>query len=216
MFDLRFLKKTFGELPLPAVHIDLRYLAKRAGLSGGQKAIERELGIQARDGVEDVDGAIAVLLWHLYLRGDHDALMRLIDYNRRDVCGMCSILDQVMDRLDASPDLLFCRPRFSEHARGILTQAIPKVSRHAASKLAQTKSRFERIFHGTAAERATVIGIDLTGSEARPSGWCILRGRDAETSVVSADEEILRRVAASRPALVSIDSPFRSRSGEFK
>ena len=69
LFDLRFLKKTFGQIELPPVHIDLRYLAKRAGLVGGQKAIERTIGLPKRAGFEDMDGAEAVLLWHRYLRG---------------------------------------------------------------------------------------------------------------------------------------------------
>ena len=37
IFDLKFLKKTFPGIFIPPVHIDLRFFAKRAGLSGGQK-----------------------------------------------------------------------------------------------------------------------------------------------------------------------------------
>jgi uncharacterized protein YprB with RNaseH-like and TPR domain len=48
LFDLKFLKKTFGEISLPPVHVDLRYLSKRVGLTGGQKLIEVELGIRLR------------------------------------------------------------------------------------------------------------------------------------------------------------------------
>ncbi|HWX29737.1 MAG TPA: ribonuclease H-like domain-containing protein, partial [Steroidobacteraceae bacterium] len=59
LFDLRFLKKTFVDIALPAVHIDLRYLAKRAGLVGGQKAIERTLRLPKRAGFEEMDGAEA-------------------------------------------------------------------------------------------------------------------------------------------------------------
>jgi predicted nuclease with RNAse H fold/dephospho-CoA kinase len=215
MFDVRFLKKTFGELSLPDTHIDLRFLSRRVGLSGGQKAIERTLGIEARDGVEGVDGAAAVLLWHQYLRGDNQALVRLIDYNRRDVYGMCGILDEVMDRIDVCPDLLFQRPRFGERGRGILAEQIPNVSRRVDAEH-RAKSRFEEIFRGTPAEHATVVGIDLTSSATRPSGWCVLKGRNAETSTISTDDEILQSVAASRPALVSIDSPLSIPSGRIR
>src|SRR5271163_1080239 len=45
LFDMGFLKKTFRGLEFPSVHADLRYLAKRVGLTGGQKAIEKQLGI---------------------------------------------------------------------------------------------------------------------------------------------------------------------------
>src|SRR5262249_25157992 len=100
LFDLRFLKRAFGDLVLPPVHIDLRYLARRAGLTGGQKAIETALGIAIREGLSGVDGAEAVLLWHRYVRGENEALRLLMDYNTRDVLGMCGILDQTLDRLN--------------------------------------------------------------------------------------------------------------------
>ncbi|MFA4849796.1 MAG: hypothetical protein WC626_08730 [Methanoregula sp.] len=50
------------------------------------------------------------------------------------------------------------------------------------------------------------IGIDLTGSEQRPSGVCVFRGRDAYLSLVSTDEDIIRIVEADGSGLISIDS----------
>jgi predicted nuclease with RNAse H fold/dephospho-CoA kinase len=208
LFDLRFLKKTFGDLTLPSIHIDLRYLAKRAGLTGGQKAIETALGIPVRQGLDGIDGAEAVLLWHRYVRGDGDALRLLIDYNSRDVLGMCGILDQTMDRLNFQPDLLFSRPKFFDRAPAILESS----AIHASSKRRPKGSRrvhtFEAMFSGTPASNTVVVGIDLTGSEARPSGWCVLRGAEAETCTVSSDDEMFSRIIAERPTLVSIDSPL--------
>jgi uncharacterized protein YprB with RNaseH-like and TPR domain/predicted nuclease with RNAse H fold/dephospho-CoA kinase len=207
LFDVRFLKKKFGALSLPPVHIDLRYLARRVGLTGGQKAIERLLQLHERVGLEDVDGAAAVVLWHRYLRGDDNSLARLIEYNRHDVLGMCSILDQTLDRLNIHPDLLFCRPRFADHATAIRKRPIPNPRPNVALRRGPVSS-FEDLFTGSPAERATVIGIDLTGSESRPSGWCTLRGSDAETCRISTDEEIVTRVLTELPAIVSIDSPL--------
>jgi predicted nuclease with RNAse H fold/dephospho-CoA kinase len=206
LFDLRFLKKTLGDLVLPPVHIDLRYLAKRAGLVGGQKAIERALGLPDRVGLENMDGAEAVLLWHRYLRGDETALHRLIDYNRWDVVGMCGILDHVMDRLDVHPDLLFRRTRFAEQAYATCTQAIPHAI--AMRSAGRSSCTFDAMFQGTPAESATVVGIDLTGSEARPSGWCVLRRSEAETCMISSDDDMFSRAMSERPALISIDSPL--------
>lgn len=207
LFDLRFLKKTFGEIELPRVHIDLRYLARRAGLVGGQKAIERAIGLPRSTGFEEMDGAEAVLLWHRYLRGDERALSRLIEYNRHDVLGMCGILDEVMDRLDVHPDLLFHRPKFAE--KNYLPQAhvSPNAARRNADRWNAPPS-FTALFRGTPAQKATIVGIDLTGSEARPSGWCLLRGSKAETDMIGSDDEMFARAVASRPALVSIDSPL--------
>ncbi|MDP3565012.1 MAG: DUF429 domain-containing protein [Methanoregula sp.] len=50
------------------------------------------------------------------------------------------------------------------------------------------------------------IGIDLTGSSRRPSGICILNGRDAYLSLASSDEDIIRIVKANGGGLISIDS----------
>ncbi len=207
LFDLRFLRKTFGDVELPPIHIDLRYLARRAGLVGGQKAIERTLRLPRRAGFEEMDGAEAVLLWHRYLRGDEQALLRLIDYNRYDVLGMCGILDEVMDRLDVHPDLLFSRPKFAEKTYVPQTYISPGRARRNAGRWSTAPS-FNALFRGTPARKATIVGIDLTGSEARASGWCILRGSKAETAMIGSDDEMFARAVASRPALVSIDSPL--------
>lgn len=207
LFDLRFLKKTFGEITLPSVHIDLRYLAKRAGLVGGQKAIERILGLPRRAGFEEMDGAEAVLLWHRYLRGDEQALSRLIEYNRHDVLGMCGILDEVMDRLEVHPDLLFRRPKFAGKAYAIQAHISPDADRRNAARWNSAPS-FTALFRGTPAQKATIVGIDLTGSEARPSGWCVLRANKVHTAMINSDDELFGRTVATRPALVSIDSPL--------
>jgi len=55
-------------------------------------------------------------------------------------------------------------------------------------------------------EQPLCIGIDLTGSEKRPSGVCIFNGRDAYLSLVSSDKEIIEIVERNRGGLISIDS----------
>ena len=208
LFDLAFLAKSFPGLALPKVHCDLRFLARRVGLTGGQKAIERKLGIQVREGVEDLDGGHAVLLWHRYLRGDVESLRRLIDYNRCDVVAMRHILDEVLDRLVIDPDFWFATSRFSRHTYSVAGWALPTAELPSASRLDRQENTFQSLFRGTPAERATIVGIDLTGSETRPSGWCLLRGAVAETAMVAMDEELVARIVAISPALVSIDSPL--------
>jgi uncharacterized protein YprB with RNaseH-like and TPR domain/predicted nuclease with RNAse H fold/dephospho-CoA kinase len=208
LFDLAFLAKSFPGLLLPKAHADLRFLARRVGLTGGLKAIETELGIQIRGDVEDLDGAQAVLLWHRYLRGDLRSLRRLIDYNRCDVVAMRHVLDEVLDRLISHPDFWFAASRFSRHGYSVAGWAIPWVELPSASRLERPRNTFASLFTGTAAENATIVGIDLTGSEARPSGWCVLRGAVAETEMVKTDDEMIARIVAISPAVVSIDSPL--------
>lgn len=86
-FDVPFLRRELG-LKLDMAHIDLRHVMKRVGLSGGLKAVERQLGL-ARDGLDGVDGFFAVLLWHEYqTTGNPAALETLLAYNAADVVGL--------------------------------------------------------------------------------------------------------------------------------
>lgn len=214
LFDLRFLREALPDLPIPSHHVDLRYLARRAGWAGTQKAIERLIGFNIRRGVEEVDGAEAVLLWHRHLRGDDNAFDRLIEYNRCDVAGMCCILDAILDRLDIHPDLWLRQPGFRDQATSILKQH--RWPRAQQSRPVKRSSDFQELFANTLATDGVIIGIDLTGSEARPSGWCLLRGSVAETRRVSTDDEMFERVIAARPALVSIDSPLSIPAGRTR
>ncbi|MCK1619146.1 DUF429 domain-containing protein [Bradyrhizobium sp. 159] len=207
LFDLRFLQKTFGELALPGIHVDLRYLARRVGLAGGQKSIERELQVDFRTDLEDVDGAAAVLLWHDYLRGSLAALQRLVLYNRSDVLGMAAILDVVMARLNLQRDFWLQPQAFNDIARHIFHQPVPMIADRALQPGVTFRS-FKSIFSGTSAERARIVGIDLTGSEKRGSGWCVLNGAAAETLTVHTDQEMIDRILELKPDLVSIDSPL--------
>lgn len=54
----------------------------------------------------------------------------------------------------------------------------------------------------------SAVGLDLAGVETRPTGFCILKGMRAETSIVFSDEEVLERIRASRPKIVAIDAPL--------
>ncbi|MBI1744572.1 DUF429 domain-containing protein [Candidatus Acetothermia bacterium] len=53
-----------------------------------------------------------------------------------------------------------------------------------------------------------VVGLDLAGSPKRPSGFCWLKGRDAETQELYSDEEILETISPIKPALIAIDAPL--------
>ncbi len=57
------------------------------------------------------------------------------------------------------------------------------------------------------------VGIDLTGSETRPSGFCILDGYKAHMRLIKTDEELIEETLKVNPAVVSIDSPLSLPSG---
>jgi predicted nuclease with RNAse H fold len=52
-----------------------------------------------------------------------------------------------------------------------------------------------------------VVGIDLAGSEKRPTGICILEGKQARVSVVHIDDEILQALGKDVHA-IAIDAPL--------
>jgi predicted nuclease with RNAse H fold len=59
----------------------------------------------------------------------------------------------------------------------------------------------------------SVVGLDLAGVENRPTGLSILKDMEAETSLVYADEAILKRIDESRPEIVAIDAPLSLPAG---
>ena len=69
-------------------HIDLRYVLKQIGLSGGLKRCEQALGLDRGDAA-GLDGMFAVLLWHEYdTTGDPAALETLLAYNAADAVNL--------------------------------------------------------------------------------------------------------------------------------
>jgi len=92
-FDLPFLEATFPQLLAPPLHIDLRFVLYRLGLTGGLKRIEERLGLGDRTGVEGVHGLDAVRLWQEWRRGNGAALERLVRYNRADTVNLEPLLD---------------------------------------------------------------------------------------------------------------------------
>ena len=113
-FDTKFVARAFPGITFPKVHIDLLQLCRRVGLNGGQKAIEKALGIDLRDEATRVDGLHAVELWHKYVHGDREALRTLVLYNRVDVAAMGAILDEVVRRISARIDLSMYGVRFRD------------------------------------------------------------------------------------------------------
>ncbi|MWG35718.1 ribonuclease H-like domain-containing protein [Halomarina oriensis] len=104
-FDVPFLETSY-DLDLDVPHLDLRYACGRVGLSGGLKAIEKDVGIE-RDR-PDISGRDAVRLWHEYEGGSEDSLETLVSYNRDDAVNLRTLMDDLSRTLhdDATDGLL--------------------------------------------------------------------------------------------------------------
>ncbi len=218
LFDLKFLAKYVPTVRLPAAHVDLRYLVRRASLAGGQKEVEKTLGVERPGGVEDIDGAQAVLLWYEYISGNVEAGRSLVCYNHADVEGMKPILDHVLAEIatDENDALATFTSRFSGKRASLRFGRSPgSVRVPAFSTPTGSAMTYDRLKLAMPAE-ICVAGIDLTGSGERPSGWCELRGPLAKTRMIGTDDEIMAAIEEARPDLVSIDSPLSLPSGRIR
>ena len=83
-FDIPYLQAKFPRLNFKKPHFDLCFAARRLGLQGGLKHIERELQIERETEVAGLDGWEAVRLWHQWCTGDAAARDLLLRYNEAD------------------------------------------------------------------------------------------------------------------------------------
>jgi len=207
-FDLRFLKLAFPELKLPPVHIDLRWVTRKLGMKGGLKEVETKLGIHRPAEVEDLTGHDATVLWAKHLRGDGKALRQLVQYNTEDVVHLKAIMEVAYDRLSKQAANLLQQPT-EPLFRGVSKlPRTPRRARHAAPS-ANTNlvtGLLQRCPSQGVAPR--IVGIDLTGSARRETGWALMEGANAATKSLATDDELLAETIAAQPDLVSIDSPL--------
>jgi uncharacterized protein YprB with RNaseH-like and TPR domain/predicted nuclease with RNAse H fold len=210
-FDLRFLKLAFPEIVFPPIHIDLRWATRKLGMTGGLKSVEESLGFKRDASVKDLSGFDATVLWAKYLRGDKSALDRLIQYNTEDVVHLKAIMEIAYDKLSKSSST-FLKNSFSPVYAGVSQS--PKSNKRAVLKRASHQSDSTNLVPGLLKRcvemgRATrIVGIDLTGSQKRATGWALMDGASATTKSIRTDEELIRETLAAKPDLVSIDSPL--------
>lgn len=83
-FDAPFMRKYFN-IPLRMAHLDLFPVFRALGIKGGLKKVEKMLGLD-RDGLDGVDGYMAILLWNEFMASrDESVLETLLAYNAEDV-----------------------------------------------------------------------------------------------------------------------------------
>jgi uncharacterized protein YprB with RNaseH-like and TPR domain len=86
-FDVPFIESYLG-IQLNQVQIDLRYLLRSLGYTGGLKACEKKAGIY-RGELDGIDGFFAVLLWNDYQKNKSpESLETLLAYNIQDVVNL--------------------------------------------------------------------------------------------------------------------------------
>jgi uncharacterized protein YprB with RNaseH-like and TPR domain/predicted nuclease with RNAse H fold len=225
LFDLPFLSSEFGEVNFPPVHIDLRFLLKRLGYTGGLKSIEKQCGISREDEVDNIDGFGATILWHRYMRGDCGALELLLKYNFSDVTNLGILMELGYSMMKER--LLPTKPSHLNHARWPSGQTICVPTAKANKKLftAARREAYSARNHetlkpsididmllakldGRRADPPKVAGIDLRASDVRKTGVALMKGESVETGLVEKDGEIVDLMLKWKPNLISIDSPL--------
>ena len=224
LFDIPFIRQEFPDLQIPSTHIDLRFFAKRIGLSGGQKKIEKQIGVKRAIEINNLEGQAAPLLWHKYCRGDIDSLNILLTYNHADIEGMKQIFDFVVERYmnkQQIPPVVKNVYQFSKNKSQLNITSGNKFDLDKTIKISAYQGEYRSIisFKDLSSKhdlsRYRVVGIDLTGSESRPSGWCFLEGNHAQTRSIKTDAEIVEETIRAKPDLISIDSPLSLPKGRL-
>ena len=98
-FDIPVLKTVFPNMYIPPVHIDLRWVLKRLGYTGGLKRIECRLDLARPQEVQGLDGYDAVRLWAEHKAGSPKALDTLLQYNACDIINLKPLLEMAVPRL---------------------------------------------------------------------------------------------------------------------
>lgn len=202
LFDLPFLASV-GDMPQLA-NVDLRFLAFRLGFRGSQKVVESDLGIRRASSLLGDD---APALWFRATRGDRPALRALLHYNYLDIAGMAKLCNRLIPRA-LSVDFNRNSGLQKMRRRIVLTPRKPSsgIARLSGTDLSVHSRPLLRFSHCDGAR--PVVGLDLTGSAARPSGIASISSNIAEAAMVGSDDEILDWIVQRGPRVVSIDAPL--------
>src|SRR6266436_4572165 len=210
-FDLRFLRLAFPDVKLPPIHIDLRWVTRKLGIKGGLKSVEEKFGLKRAASVENLTGYDATVLWAKHLRGEKSALEQLIQYNTEDVVHLKAIMEIAYDRLSRQA-ATFLKASIAPVFTGVAE--IPRSNKRAVLRRVSCQSDSTDLVPRLLSKCADlgkpprIVGIDLTGSEKRATGWALMEGAQATTKSIRTDDELIRETLATKPDLVSIDSPL--------
>lgn len=99
-FDAPFIERYF-QIKLNMAHLDLRYILKALGFTGGLKQCEKQIGMD-REELDGVNGYFAIVLWNEYQRTrDPEVLETLLAYNAADVVSLEQLLVHAWNCLSA-------------------------------------------------------------------------------------------------------------------
>ncbi len=219
IFDLPFLKSQYVKLKEfldEKAHIDLRFLMKKYDFSGGQKFIENQLGFKRPKTIENSDGKEAISLWYGFLNNNNKCLEKLLYYNCYDILGMVFLLNYVFyNKIYGVKFPKVGKPiPFKRKFKKVFLNYNEIEVEIAKTSVANNISFFKHTILSDSFNDV-VIGIDLTGSEKKPSGVALICGNEVKTSLIFSDDDIIEYVVKNKCNLVSIDSPLSLPEGRI-
>lgn len=219
IFDIPFIKNEFKDLEFPICQIDLRFFSKRFGYTGGLKKIESEIGYIRTLESSEIAGEIAPVLWHKYKEGNINALKQLIHYNQNDVESMKLLLDICIE--NALRNIPIVGSQIIPYKFSLQKSKVQFTNKENQKNKIYIKSYEGKI--GTVVTLSdlpqykdlSIVGIDLTGSEKKASGWSHLLYNNTITKLLLSDDEIIDETIKVKPHVISIDSPLSLPKGRI-
>lgn len=102
LFDIPFLRRCYPSVSFDIPHFDLSFAARRLGLNGGLKSIEKVFHINRDYRVSNMNGFDAVMLWRQWQSGREEALELLVEYNKADTVNLMRLADEMYPLLRQS------------------------------------------------------------------------------------------------------------------
>ena len=125
-FDVPVLRRCFGDLPEPTIHLDLRFLCRRVGLRGGLKSVEQTIGIPRPPHLRGIGGLDAVTLWRSWQTNEEMTALRfLVEYNLYDAFQLRALADSAYNL--AVEQLAFDGERIPVWERGDLLYDVSRI-----------------------------------------------------------------------------------------
>ncbi|MDR1110302.1 MAG: ribonuclease H-like domain-containing protein, partial [Deltaproteobacteria bacterium] len=213
IFDLRFLEREFRGLRLPRIHVDLRYFTQRLGMKGGQKTIEKRLGL-VRPGSSG-DGHEAIRRYGEYRSGNELAMEELILYNRADVEGMKLIFDAcVAKQIEKGylPNLPGLGQTFSalvERSAICLREPeeAPPDPRPARAARPKPMFEFEALECLASLRQPTLVGLCPLAGSRQGSAVAIISGHKGSAYLLANHRELMVFLSLAKPRLVAVGCP---------
>lgn len=218
IFDLPFIKKFFPEIIFPHCHIDLRFFSRKFDLSGGQKVIEEKINFKRPKYVSNTNGYFATVLWDEYKWGKKSSLEKLIEYNFFDIEGMKAILDYCIKenfkKLKLNKYFKLPSKFYSKKIKLEKVQLKQFIKNSEIPFDPKSQLKYKELF-SKINKNIKIVGIDLTGSEDRPSGFCLMKNNYITTYQINKDDDMIDIIKNFKPDIVSIDSPLSLPKGRI-